>query len=290
MRKETGMAIPNFEARERLEKQGFQGYVQGISLQTVVQMIEIEKRSCTVFAYAEDHEGRLGFSEGRLVEAEAGGLQGEPAAYEILGWTSTDVELRDFDPLRPRQLDDLVSRVLIDRLRRDDEANRATREFPQLFLVGAVEEEPFTPVGELSFGGSRFGAREEEPMMSNLQKVLESFRGEVPEFVSTDIVNVDSGLSIGGGSIDPDFDASIAAASYAEVVKANRRALELLGQGMTSTEDILITTEKVYILIRPMGNDYYHVLAVGRRGNLGLARAIMKKYEPKLLAAVGDLS
>ena len=124
--------------------------------------------------------------------------------------------------------------------------------------------------------------------MSVLQQELDKFRDEVPEFVSTDMVNIESGLSIGGATIDPDFDASVASACYAEVVKLNRRALELLGLGANSTEDLLVTTKKVNILVRMLGGEYCHVLAISRKANLGLARAIMKKYEQVLLEAVRD--
>ena len=124
--------------------------------------------------------------------------------------------------------------------------------------------------------------------MHTLQQELDKFREEVPEFVSTDMVNVESGLSIGGATIDPDFDASVASACYAEVVKLNKKALDLLGLGANSAEDILITTATLNILIRMLGTQYCHVLAITRKGNLGLARAIMKKYEAVLLEVVGD--
>lgn len=124
--------------------------------------------------------------------------------------------------------------------------------------------------------------------MSVLQQELDKFRDEVPEFVSTDMVNIESGLSIGGATIDPDFDASVASACYAEVIKLNRRALELLGLGANSTEDLLVTTKKINILVRMLGVEYCHVLAISRKANLGLARAIMKKYEQVLLEAVKD--
>ncbi len=124
--------------------------------------------------------------------------------------------------------------------------------------------------------------------MSELQNILDRFQAEVPEFVSTDLVDVDSGLSIGGATADPSFDASIASASFAEVVKSNSRALDLLGLGAQSSEDILITAEKVYILIRLLGSDYCHLLAISRQGNLGLGRVLMKKYAGELLRAVGD--
>jgi predicted regulator of Ras-like GTPase activity (Roadblock/LC7/MglB family) len=120
-------------------------------------------------------------------------------------------------------------------------------------------------------------------MSTTVFDVLNRFRTEVPHFLSTDLVEIDSGMSIAGGSIDPNFDASVAAASYAEVVKANSRALDLLGVGANTTEDILITTTNAYILIRMIGRNHYLGLALGRQGTLGFARALMTKYSPLLL-------
>jgi predicted regulator of Ras-like GTPase activity (Roadblock/LC7/MglB family) len=116
-------------------------------------------------------------------------------------------------------------------------------------------------------------------------------KDEVPHFVSTDVVNIESGLSIGGGRSESSLlDAAAASASYAEIVNANRRTLQLLGLDVDSTEDILITTEVLYVLIRMLGPEYYHGLALSRKGNLGLARAVMKKYESALRQFVGALS
>lgn len=126
-------------------------------------------------------------------------------------------------------------------------------------------------------------------MARKLMEIVNQFRNDVPQFVSTDIVHIESGLSWGGGSIDPNFDASVASASYAELVKSNARALDLLGAGAASTEDILITTKDLYILIRMVGRDHYHGLAITRQGTLGYARAIMKKYEPQILEAVREI-
>jgi predicted regulator of Ras-like GTPase activity (Roadblock/LC7/MglB family) len=133
------------------------------------------------------------------------------------------------------------------------------------------------------------GAGKGETTMNRLETVLSELRDQVPEFVATDLVNLESGLSIGGSSADPSFDASAASASFGEVVRANLRALELLGMDATSTEDILITTARVNILLRMLGRNYYHCLAISKKGSLGFARAVMKKFEPPLLAALGDV-
>jgi predicted regulator of Ras-like GTPase activity (Roadblock/LC7/MglB family) len=122
--------------------------------------------------------------------------------------------------------------------------------------------------------------------MGSLQDVLNRFRAEVPHFISTDVVEIDSGLSIAGGSVDPNFDASVASACYAEVIKSNARALELLGIGASSTEDVLITTTNAYLLLRMIGGQHYLGLALSRQGTLGFARALMVKHAPGILAAI----
>lgn len=122
-----------------------------------------------------------------------------------------------------------------------------------------------------------------------LHEAIEQFTAEVPAFLSTDIVDIHSGMSIGGGRADPKFDASVASASYAEVVKSNTRALKMLGMEADRTEDILITTSSAYFLLRLLDANYYHGLAIGKEGNLGLARVIMKKYEPVFLDGIRSL-
>jgi len=124
--------------------------------------------------------------------------------------------------------------------------------------------------------------------MSRLHEILQSFQQEVPDFLATDIVHLESGLSIGGASVAPDFDAAAAAAAYAEVIKSNARALELLGSPQDSTEDILVTTAAFYVLLRTLGKSYYHCLAIDRRGSLGMPRLLMRRYAPAFLEAIGE--
>ena len=125
--------------------------------------------------------------------------------------------------------------------------------------------------------------------MSRLEDLVTQFKREIPHFVSTDIVQIDSGLSVAGGTIDPNFDSSLASACYSEVVKSNSQALDLLGLESRFSEDILISARDFYILLRNVGQEHYLCLTVTKQGALGYARSIMKKYEPLFLAAMKDL-
>lgn len=125
----------------------------------------------------------------------------------------------------------------------------------------------------------------------NLNQLIEQLKKEITGFISTDVVDIESGLSVAGGSISQDFDSEMASASYADVVKANENALRFLGGDTTvgETEDILITTSKAYLLLLMFpGKKYYHGLAISRDGNLAFARIIMKKYQPLLIDALPD--
>jgi len=122
--------------------------------------------------------------------------------------------------------------------------------------------------------------------MSNLREIVAKFQSEVPHFISTDIVSLETGLSLAGGSIDPNFDSSIASACYVEVFQSNSQALELLGIGGETCEDILFSMRDAYLLQRGIGTEHYHGLAITRSGSLGYARTLMRKYEHLILDAI----
>lgn len=119
-----------------------------------------------------------------------------------------------------------------------------------------------------------------------LEQVFHQFQSEVPFLIASAIVDVSSGIAVISNSSDPGFDPTVASASYTKVVHENARALELLGEAPSDTEDILITTSAAYMMIRMIGTRHIHGLAMAREGNLGLTRVIMKKYEPAFLDAL----
>lgn len=124
--------------------------------------------------------------------------------------------------------------------------------------------------------------------MSELDEVLRDFEDDVSNFISTDVVDIESGMSMGGRAADPDFDGSVAAAAFSEVVKAYKRAFDLLDMDPESLQDILGTADDVLILTRVIGDrTFYHGLAITKEGNLALARKTMQAYEDRIIEAVG---
>ncbi len=108
---------------------------------------------------------------------------------------------------------------------------------------------------------------------------------EITGAVGVSLVDYQSGMSLGslgGGGLDLD----VAAAGNSDVVRAKLRAMEALGiQG--SIEDILITLDAQFHLIRPMqskkGQGLFLYLALSKvTANLAMARRQLANIEAEL--------
>jgi uncharacterized protein DUF1566/uncharacterized protein DUF4388 len=69
--------------------------VYGISIASFLKMAMFEKISCTLEIKATGKTGRLFLLQGELIAAETGRLKNKAAAYEILSWDNTSIELKE---------------------------------------------------------------------------------------------------------------------------------------------------------------------------------------------------
>jgi CheY-like chemotaxis protein len=68
------------------------GIVRGIGLNSILQLLNWEKKSCTLTVKSEAGMGLVYLKEGEVVHAAYRGEEGLPAAYEILIWDRPDIE------------------------------------------------------------------------------------------------------------------------------------------------------------------------------------------------------
>jgi predicted regulator of Ras-like GTPase activity (Roadblock/LC7/MglB family) len=122
-------------------------------------------------------------------------------------------------------------------------------------------------------------------LMGKLEDVLQRLHLELgADFISSDVVGKD-GISIAGGSIDPAFNSTMASARFAGVMEMAGRASGKIKLG--KVEENLVTTDKVYIIARLVGDgSYYWYLAVRREATLGSILLTMNEYAPKLWNAI----
>lgn len=97
---------------------------QGISLDSFLQMIQMDKTSCTL--RVESHGGYVGvlyLVNGELVDAECGESSGPEAAFEIVSWRDISFEFDNICDDRIRKINMPLMHLLMEGLkRRDDRA------------------------------------------------------------------------------------------------------------------------------------------------------------------------
>ena len=148
-----------------------------------------------------------------------------------------------------------------------------------------AEQTPLAPTGSPLANAARSAHYEKLPAAVNgpiadLVPVLESVAREVPEFVATVAFETDSGMTLGGVTSRTDLDAEGGFAYYAEVLRLLRPAISLFD---ASFEELLVTSPKWYILVRPLREEFFLGLITTRRGNLGICRIVLKRAATQLL-------
>jgi hypothetical protein len=108
------------------------GQIQGISLGSFLQIVHMDKTTCTLKIYSNDDIGYLYIKDGALVAAETGHLENVEAAYEILSWNKT-VIIIDNAPIPNQKITVSLMNILMEGLRRKDEKNA------QAGIVDSVE-------------------------------------------------------------------------------------------------------------------------------------------------------
>jgi hypothetical protein len=98
--------------------------MKGISLPSFLQVVELERQSCSVEVKSQGKRGYLQFQGGVLVHALAGGAKGEDAAYDILAWDDPEVDVDTQPHAVEPSIDASVTALLLETSRRKDERGR----------------------------------------------------------------------------------------------------------------------------------------------------------------------
>jgi hypothetical protein len=112
--------LPNM-ALEELNSHA-QGQLHGVSTASFLQLIEMEEKSCTLTVRENGKVGYLYFLKGGLINAETAELRGESAAYEIIGWEESTLEVKGVCLKKEKEIDKPLMLILMETNRLKDEA------------------------------------------------------------------------------------------------------------------------------------------------------------------------
>jgi hypothetical protein len=109
---------------DRALRQQGQSLVRGISLMTFLQMLEFEKKTCTVVVSHGGYVGEIYFSNGQLIHARFDGLEGKEALFEILSMPEHSLRVLDRCDA-DRAISSSLSGLLMEWSVREDHRNRS---------------------------------------------------------------------------------------------------------------------------------------------------------------------
>ncbi|MCF6179990.1 MAG: roadblock/LC7 domain-containing protein [Geopsychrobacter sp.] len=81
-----------------------------------------------------------------------------------------------------------------------------------------------------------------------------------------------------------DIDLQLVAIEYSNIVKEIRRTAEILGTG--SLQEVTIKTERLYVIVHALTDEYFVALTLERDGNLGKGRYLIMRESPALCQAL----
>jgi len=123
-------------------KAGGKSFIRGISLATFLQLMNVEKKNCTLKIAAPQGPAYLFVANGELIDAEYAKLKGREAALEIVSWDDAEIEMDGICRRQDVVIDMPLGHLLIEAFRIKDEAAEEIKRNPAEEASASPGDEP----------------------------------------------------------------------------------------------------------------------------------------------------
>jgi len=287
----------DFEEIVRVARQalhGRRGGFEGVTLAGLLQLIEIERKSCTINVRFGGQLARIFVGKGATLDAWYRDQRGREAFSSLIvdaEGVDLEIELSHLPAHVEPAIDASLSELLLDCVRLVDEQKRGTstagtskRRTQDAFLITI---EP-TPAGTPPTSQPTTRApleRDGHPItrtnMADINATLQKLK-QIQGAMGAALVDYETGICL-GSSGDGRLNLDLAAAGNAEVVRSKLRVMSDL-KITGGIHDILITLDEQLHIIRPVPktNLFIYLAIDKRQGNLGIARHKLQEIEGAL--------
>ncbi len=265
------------------------GYLRGITLPAFLQLVEMERKTCTVKVMSKGRTGFLYFNDGELMNADSGREKGEKAAYEIVCWDEAEIELSSICREKAREINSSLSHILMEGFRLKDEGGRPGEDDQRVpedsgaaADIEKIGDSLLASLGSINKNDTNpaEGRDEKEEKMAGLKEILNEFT-KLAGVNAVCLVGRDGFLldSIARTGIDSEMVGAIASSGFGASEAMGRQ----LGKGEMSMS--MIEFEKGPVMFSPVGGDAFLVIIADKDANLGMIRLKLKKYSGELAVA-----
>ncbi|MCK4888582.1 MAG: response regulator [Candidatus Aminicenantes bacterium] len=262
--------IKNYFEEEKDENLTF----ESIDLLSVMQVINIDKKTVALQVNNNGKRGVIYFSKGEIINAEYEDFAGEEAIMELISLKSSKISVKKLKGKVKRVINYSFVEFMMNIMKKVDELrNESNTNYNDDIKIEFKDEENITN-DSLIFDLSEENktSRKEEEMA--LKDVLEPLQNEVNGLKTSAVFGKD-GLPLAmsnPGNLDIDAFAAKFAMVSALVTKTVR---DLSGGALA---EVLVEEENGWILARPIGDsDLTLLIAVSKDATLGNLRLVAKK-------------
>jgi CheY-like chemotaxis protein len=222
------------------------GYLQGISVTSILQLLEMERKTAALTISSGEQRGSMFFLDGRLIDAQTSQHRGDDAAMEIISWDEGRIEIDTARQSPRKTVTSGLHFLIMESLRLKDEGGFA--ESGELFHGSDAPQEAADELGELTA---------EDPMGEAASPHTASERAALQETLaplggingfSAVAVMSPSGEVIVSRTMETreDFDAE--AVAFAEIARAAHETAAR--HGLEGCSEITMGTKKNLVLVQ----------------------------------------
>ncbi len=226
------------------------GYITGVSLSTFLQLVEMEKTTFTVKVTSGRKTGTLYMLEGELIQARAGKLRGNDAAYKIISWENPRIEMYSECNKTENQIEGTLQNVLMEAFRLKDEKVRDDEDNTQASGAGAVDTQ----------GGRLSNSLVKEKTMA-LETLLNEIKA-VKGYKASGILDF-TGELLASDSSSSDIDVGMIGATFNDIFRSASEACK--SNSMEACRDMTIQTQDGVIVMHCSGVDsasHIHLIGI----------------------------
>lgn len=224
------------------------GYIHGVTLASFLQLVDMEKKTCTLTIKAGGKEGRLFFINGEPISAETGGLTGEEAAYKIVCWDDAMIEIDGICRTNNKTLTTTLNHILMEGFRLKDELKRNKWEGENKSENTRDDFEEIFDFPSSNINETQTATVKEEKMA--LESYLQGLK-EIKGYKASGIMNY-TGEMLVSDTADTNIDLDIVGATFNDIFRSAHEASRKIG--LDTCKETVINTPKGVIIMRCSGS------------------------------------
>jgi CheY-like chemotaxis protein len=235
------------------------GSLKGFKLSTLLQIMEMDMLSCTLYVSFEGRTGTLYIKEGQVVNARLGDLEPEEAAMEIIGWEGGEIDIKEPDGDVEEAISVGLMNLLLEAFRKKDEKGALAEAQAAEGVVLKSQE------GDL--GTTQSKVKEVEEMkLEKLNEAIEVLKDDLGNgLLATDIFSSKDGQPIAGWNSQP-----AASALFSQITKMMNKALKDAGFPSLNQYYLLNLEGNKVVLVMYMNEFQWGVLMDSEKVPLGM--------------------